>query len=68
MKNKDKTAYRIAGLIFGLGALVHLIRIVLGLSLKFGDWEVPMWLSILSVVVAGYLSIKLLKDNVVRFD
>lgn len=62
MKNKDKTVYRIAGFIFGLAALVHFIRIVLGLSLKLGDWEVPMWLSILAVVVAGYLSIKLLKN------
>ena len=62
MKSKDKTVYKITGLILGLVALGHLIRVVMGLSLKIGNWEAPMWLSVLAVVIAVYLSIKLLKD------
>ncbi|MBS3151147.1 hypothetical protein J4443_02085 [Candidatus Woesearchaeota archaeon] len=61
MKKDDKIIYRIAAFIFGAAAIVHLIRVVMGLSLKLGNWEAPMWLSILAVVVAGYLSIRLFR-------
>lgn len=63
MKNKDKTVYRIAAFILGAAAIVHFIRVIMGLSLKLGNWEAPMWLSVIAVVIAGYLSFYLLRRD-----
>ena len=40
-------------------ALTHLLRIVIGRDLVIGGWLVPVWVSILAVIVAGYLGIQL---------
>src|SRR6266404_6597970 len=45
-----------AGVVFGLIALGHVLRIVLGWSFTIQDFSVPMWASGLAVVVMGYLS------------
>jgi len=42
--------------IFSLIALLHALRLVYGWSAVIGGWEVPMWLSGLAVVSAGYLA------------
>ena len=63
MKKDKKVVYKISGVILGLAALVHLVRVVRDLPLKLGSWEAPIWLSILAIIVAGYLSFHLLKNN-----
>lgn len=45
---------------FGLGALVHLARLILRFPLVIGDFEVPMGLSLAIAIIAGALSIGLL--------
>ena len=46
----------IAGVVFGLIALGHVLRIVFGISLVVQDFTVPMWASWIAVVITGYLA------------
>jgi NO-binding membrane sensor protein with MHYT domain len=46
----------VAGVVFGLIALGHVLRIVFGWSLTIQDVSVPMWASGLAIVVMGYLA------------
>lgn len=52
----QKSFYNIVLVIFSLIALLHALRLVYGWSAVIGGWEVPMWLSGLAVVLAGYLA------------
>ena len=45
---------------FGLGALVHLGRLILRIPLTVGDFQVPLGLSLALVIVLGGLSLGLL--------
>ena len=46
----------IVGVLFGLIALAHMLRIVLGWSVMVQDSAVPMWASWIAVVIMGYLA------------
>ena len=52
----QKTFTTIASVIFGVVALLQLLRVLLGWSLVVGGWTVPMWFSWVAVIVAGGLS------------
>ena len=52
----QKTFLTVSGTIFSVIALVHLARLVAGWPAHIGTVDVPMWLSGLSVVIAGYLA------------
>jgi hypothetical protein len=52
----EKTFDTIAAAIFGIVALLHLLRIVMGWSITIEAWTVPMWVSWIGFVVAGVLS------------
>ena len=52
----QKTFTIIASVIFGLVALLHVLRIFFGWPAVIGSWTVPMWLSWIGLVVAGGLS------------
>lgn len=41
---------------FSLIALLHTLRLIYGWNTVIGGFEVPMWLSGVAVVLAGYLS------------
>jgi hypothetical protein len=45
----------VTGAIFSIVALVHLLRIYFGWPLLIGNWDIPMWISWVAVVVAGGL-------------
>ena len=47
----------ISGIIFGLVAIAHLIRVLHPLPVRIGDWTAPMWPSWAGLVVAGILSL-----------
>jgi hypothetical protein len=50
-------AYAItSSVIFLLVAIVQLLRLVFQWSVVIGDWHLPMWASIIAVLVAGFLS------------
>ena len=54
----DQKAFSIvAGLIFTLVALFHLVRIFMEWTVIIGDWSIPMWVSWIALVVAGGLAL-----------
>ncbi len=46
----------IAGVVFLVIALGHLLRVVFGISVVVYDVPIPMWASVVAVVVMGFLS------------
>ena len=52
----QKTFVLLAGVIFAIVALAHLLRIFMGWPILIDHWTVPMWLSWIALVVAGGLS------------
>ena len=52
----ERTLLMIAGLIFLVVALVHLARLAFGIDIILGDFAIPLWLSWVGVIFAGYLS------------
>jgi hypothetical protein len=52
----QKTFSIVAGVIFTLVALFHLVRIYMGWLVMIGDWSVPMWVSWIGLVVPGGLA------------
>jgi uncharacterized membrane protein len=57
----SKTFFQISGIIFFIVALAHLLRILLSWQASIANWDVPMWLSYIGVIVAGYLAYNALK-------
>ena len=53
---KQKTFVKIAGIIFGLVAFVHLVKVLFAWDANIGGWEVPLWISYIAVVIAGFLA------------
>lgn len=57
MKDMTLSYYmRIVATIFLIIFSLHLLRIIFGWYAEIGGWEVPMWLSWVAVVFAGFLS------------
>lgn len=52
----QKTFPIVAGAVFAIVALLHLLRIFAGWPVLIGSWAAPMWLSWIAVIVAGGLS------------
>ncbi|MBI2654773.1 hypothetical protein HYX02_08280 [Candidatus Woesearchaeota archaeon] len=46
----------LAAVVFGLVAFLHLLRAIFSWPARIADFDVPLWLSYVAVVVAGYLS------------
>lgn len=53
--NSPKIGLRVAGSIFGLACLAHLVRLLQQTSLVIGGFTVPMWISGPGLVVTGLL-------------
>jgi hypothetical protein len=45
-----------AAIVFALVALLHLLRLVYGWEVTFAGWVVPLWLSVIGLIVAGGLA------------
>jgi len=52
-----KTFCMLAGIIFTLVALFHLVRIYMDWPVMIADWSVPKWLSWVGPIVAGGLAL-----------
>ena len=50
------TGSRLAIIIFSLVAIAHLFRLVFGIPIAVGEWNVPQWVSILGVLVPGLVA------------
>jgi uncharacterized integral membrane protein len=53
----------VTGLIFLAVAIMHLFRVMNGTPVNFGSISIPLWVSWLGVLVAGFLSYQGLKHN-----
>ena len=53
----QKTFSIVAGVIFAVVALLHLLRLYMDWPVVIGDWSAPMWVSWIALVVAGILAI-----------
>ena len=51
----QRTYIHITGTLFGLIALLHVVRLINGWPAVIGAWTVPLWMSAIGVVVAGFL-------------
>ena len=45
-----------SSIIFFLVSVLQLLRLVMQWDVVIGNWHVPMWASIIAVLVAGFLS------------
>jgi len=52
----SKNYLQLTGVIFAVVAFVHVYRIFTGTPVTLGDWDAPVWVSILGAVFAGYLA------------
>lgn len=52
---KESQYRNISGTIFGLVALVHLTRLIFGWEITINGWLLPLWVSIIAFVLAGWL-------------
>jgi hypothetical protein len=51
----QKTFVLLAGVVFAIVALAHLLRIFMEWPIVIDTWTVPMWLSWIALVIAGGL-------------
>lgn len=51
-----KSFFQVTGAIFGVIAVLHLARLVWEWQAEIGGWSVPMWLSVVAVLLAGFFS------------
>lgn len=58
-----KTGTRLAIILLALVAFAHLLRVVFSVPVVAGDWVVPIWLSLLGILVPGLVAILLWKEN-----
>lgn len=53
---RQKTFSLVAGVFFLLLALAHVLRIAFGASIVIQNTSIPMWVSVIAVVITGYLA------------
>ena len=51
-----RTFALIASIIFSAVAILHLARLIAGWDFAIGGWDVPVWASVIGVVVPGWLA------------
>ena len=52
----QRTYIQITGILFGLIALLHIVRLINGWPAVIGVWTMPLWLSAVGIAVAGFLA------------
>jgi len=45
------TGTRLAMIIFVLVAVAHLLRLIFGVDVIIGSWDMPLWVSVLGTIV-----------------
>jgi hypothetical protein len=54
--NSPQFGLRVAGTIFGLVCLAHLVRLLLQFRVMLGSHPVPVWMNGIGFVVTGFLA------------
>jgi len=55
MKTEKNFALRIAGTIFGLVSVFHLLRIITGASVVIAGCSLPIWVNVMGLIATGFL-------------
>jgi hypothetical protein len=55
IRMNQRSFFLVAGIIFTIIALLHLLRIIYGWNPVIEGWTVPKWISWVALIVAGYL-------------
>ena len=58
-----KTGTFIAVVLFALVALAHLLRLAMSTEIMIENWQVPMWMSVLGVIVPAGVALLLFKES-----
>lgn len=58
-----QTYRKVTGLLFLIIAGLHALRLINQWGAVIGGFEIPMWASVIAVVVAGYLSYQGLRNR-----
>ncbi|MFZ4704627.1 MAG: hypothetical protein ACOYMF_01340 [Bacteroidales bacterium] len=53
--NSIKLSLRIAGTIFGVVALIHLLRLITGVEILIGGFSLPMWINWMGLIGTTFL-------------
>lgn len=53
----------VAGSIFLLVALVHVLRLAFGWTAVIAGWAVPMWVSWIALLIAGFLGFEGVRNS-----
>jgi len=58
-----KTGSMLAILLFILVAIAHLVRVVNGVDVTVGEWNVPQWVSVVGVIVPAAIAVLLWRER-----
>ena len=58
-----KPAVSVVTLFLSIVAVLHLLRLVFQLPITIGSTEIPMWASVVAVIVTGLLAAWLWRDQ-----
>lgn len=47
----------VVSIVFGVVAIMHLLRVVYGVDVIVGTWDVPMYISVVGLIVLGVLAV-----------
>lgn len=53
---QQKTYLLTVTTIFSIIAVLHILRLILGWPAVIGEWEIPVWLSWVAFIIAGFLA------------
>lgn len=53
--NSKNFLLRLAGTIFGVVAVFHLLRVVTGATIVIAGWSIPIWMNVLGFVATAIL-------------
>ena len=62
--NTPTFALRIAGTIFGIVSLAHLLRVVMHADVVISGYSMPMWVSVAAFAVTGALGVWMWKLSI----
>jgi len=55
--SSQASGLRVASVVFALFALGHVVRLVKQTQVMVGSYQIPMWVSVVALIIAGTLSI-----------
>jgi hypothetical protein len=52
----SRVLFIVIGLIMAAFAIIHFLRLAFGWSVMIGEWDAPMWISWVGIIIAAYIS------------